>query len=702
MALHFWQGGRKVEVEEDEREVTIHASSADSARAAALGANVDLRDPELAAPGLVRAKLPSDRDGAMEQLRKDRVVHHLYRDAKTRQTEYLITDSFYIKFKSGTPRQRIADYLQAERLELLDDLGDLLLLVRVTNETKSNPLRAANRAHGMSDVEYAEPNLVQRVQRAAPFIPADPLFGEQWHLHAPSSTTNLLAGAGIFAPDAWALTLGTREIVVAVADDGFDLTHPDFAHPGKIVGSWNLTPQDSDFVIDGNVSPRPGNYHGTPCAGVAIGESDGNGVVGVAPGCSFLAVRFPLAMSDHHFLLMFERVSRVADVISCSWGYGPGDFPMSTAFKQRITTLATTGGRRGRGLVICVAAGNNNCPVQDLDNTKTYRYLDATGALQSYSGPVDRWLAAHPRVITVSACTSLRKRAAYSSWGRQISVCAPSDNWDDLSQVATRGLGIVTTDNEGAGRGSDFTAGSRFTSDFGGTSSATPTVAGVVALVLSRNPSLSAAEVKTLLERTADKTGFDFVSETAVNEAGEFEDGFSLWFGHGKVNAHEAVLAALPAESSRTVRGSNTVPLAIPDRDAAVSNIIEFMESGSIVDLRVTIDIRHTYIGDLQVELVSPAGRSVTLHNHDGGSSDDLRKTYSTASLPALKAFLGTPLTGKWQLRVTDSWALDTGTLDAWRLDAKISGAPAPSTSVKPKRQSESTRRSDELAPPGE
>ena len=249
---------------------------------------------------------------------------------------------------------------------------------------------------------------------------------------------------------------------------------------------------------------------------------------------------------------------------------------------------------------------------------------------------------------------------------------------------------------------SDFTAGSRFTSDFGGTSSATPTVAGVAALVLSRNPALSAAEVKTLLERTADKTGFDFVSETPVNESGQFDDGFSLWFGHGKVNAHKAVLAALPAESSRTVRGTNSVPLAIPDRDSAVSNTIEFTDPGNIVNLRVTIDIRHTYIGNLRVELVSPAGRSVTLHNHDGGSSDDLRKTYSTATIPALKAFLGTPLAGRWQLRVTDSWALDTGTLTSWRLDAKITGSPAPNTSAKPKRPTPGARTSDDLAPPGE
>jgi subtilisin family serine protease len=682
MTIYFMQGGQRIEVEEDDAAVTIHASSADSARNVAAMTRVGLSDAREAAPGLVRARLLGSRDESMERLRKQRVVHHVYRDAKNRDAEYLITDTFYIKFKSGVPRERIADYFSLEHLEVVTDLGESLFVVRVTDQTKSNPLRVANRAHAMSDVEYAEPNMIREVQRSAPFIPADHLFAQQWHLHSPNAGPDLLAGAGIFAPDAWEVTRGSRDIVIAVADDAFDITHPDFGAPGKIAGRWNLTPTSNDFAVDSDVSPRAGDYHGTPCAGVALSEADGRGVVGVAPGCSFLAVRFSLSMSELHFLKMFERISRVADVVSCSWGYGPGNFPMSSGFRDRIASIVRTGGRRGKGLVICVAAGNQNCPVQDLANTKRYQYFEGN-VLRSYSGPINRWLAAHPDVITVSACTSLKKRSAYSSWGRRISVCAPSDNWDDLRRVNVAGRGVVTTDNEGFGAGTDFTTGSRFTAQFGGTSSATPTVAGVAGLVLTRNPALSALEVKALLERTADKD-LDFASETPVNEPGTFTDGFSLWFGHGKVNAAKAVRAALPANTSQTVTAVNSTEVAIPDRDQTVSSRVQFDALGTIADVRVSVDIRHTYIGDLVIEIVSPGGGAVTLHNHDGGGTHDLRKTYSVSTTPALQAFLGAPLRGTWELRVTDSWKMDEGRLVSFRVDAKVTNQqPQPALSPK-------------------
>ena len=233
-----------------------------------------------------------------------------------------------------------------------------------------------------------------------------------------------------------------------------------------------------------------------------------------------------------------------------------------------MAALARSGGRRGKGLIFCIAAGNNNCPVQDLENTRTYRFLDGFGFLRRYSGPIDRWVAAHPDVITVSASTSRKTRSAYSSWGKQISVCAPSDNWDDLGQVAARGRGITTTDNEGFGAGSDFAPGSRFTDRFGGTSSATPTVAGVCALVVSANPALTAAEVRQILQQTADKD-LSLVSDTPVNEDGTFQNGISLWFGHGKVNAFRAVQAAaapvLSPASARPIRKTSGMA-AVPRR----------------------------------------------------------------------------------------------------------------------------------------
>jgi subtilisin-like proprotein convertase family protein/subtilisin family serine protease len=587
------------------------------------------------------------------------------------------------------------EYFAAEHLQVEREMGNNTFLVRVTSETGRNPIRTANAAMERLDVEFAEPNLVRRLTRF--FIPPDAMFSRQWHLHAPVARPQLVAGAGIFAPEAWDISLGRRDVVIAVADDGFDMTHPDFQGSGKVVASLNanvssMSGASPNIAWDQNVSPRPGDYHGTPCLGVALAEGNGTGVIGVAPGCALVAVRFPLDMSDAHFIVMFQKISTLADVVSCSWGYGPANAPMSTPLKNAIAALARTGGRRGKGLVICIAAGNNNCPVQDLANTRAYRYRSASG-IRTHTGPIDRWIAAHPDVITVSATTSLRTRSAYSSWGRQISVCAPSDNWDDLGESTPPGLGVVTTDNEGFGAGSDFTPNSRFTGEFGGTSSATPTVAGVCGLVISADPSITGPEVKGLIQQTADKD-LSTVTHTPVNEPGTFgPDGFSLWFGHGKVNAFRAVsAAAMRVAAERMVEVDASPNQQIPDKGTPIESAIDISEDGVITDLRVRVDIQHTYIGDLRVELTAPDGASVVLHNNTGGSKDNLARTYAVQDTPALRALFGRSIRGTWRLRVRDTARFDIGRLRSWRLAASLGAAvPGPAGPATIRRTSAAT-----------
>ena len=675
---YFWQGGRRIEVQQDDAAVTIHAENETAARSAAARAGVDLREATTAAPGLIKARVAGDRDASMSKLRTSRnVVHHVYHDRQAPDSEYLITETFFIKFKEGTPEHRMREYFTAEHLIVERELGNNTFLVRVTSETGRNPLRTANAAMERPDVEYAEPNLVRRLTRF--FIPPDAMFSRQWHLHAPLARPQLVAGAGIFAPEAWDLSRGRREVVIAVADDGFDLTHPDFQGAGKLVASLNANVTSMSatpgIAWDTNASPRSGDYHGTPCLGVAVAEGNGTGVIGVAPGCSFVAVRFPLDMSDAHFIGMFQKISTLADVVSCSWGYGPANAPMSTPLRNAIATLARTGGRRGKGLVFCVAAGNNNCPVQDLANTRSYRYRTSAGIL-THTGPIDRWIAAHPDVITVSAATSLKTRSAYSSWGRQISVCAPSDNWDDLGESTPPGLGVVTTDNEGFGAGSDFTPNSRFTGEFGGTSSATPTVAGVCGLVISADPSIPGPAVKQLVQQTADKD-LSMVTHTPVNEPGTFgTDGFSLWFGHGKVNAFRAVSAAmLRVAAERLVEIDASPNKVIPDMGTPIESAVDIADDGIITDLRVRVDIRHTYIEDLRVELTAPDGTSVLLHNNTGGSRDNLSRTYSVQDTPSLRGLFGRSIRGTWRLRVRDTARFDIGRLTSWRLAARLGAA---------------------------
>ena len=80
-----------------------------------------------------------------------------------------------------------------------------------------------------------------------------------------------------------------------------------------------------------------------------MAEGNGTGTVGVAPDCALVAVRFPLSMSDAHFVVMFQKISSLADIVSCSWGFGPADAAMSTTLRDTIATLTRTGGPARQG-----------------------------------------------------------------------------------------------------------------------------------------------------------------------------------------------------------------------------------------------------------------------------------------------------------------------------------------------------------------
>jgi subtilisin-like proprotein convertase family protein len=87
-----------------------------------------------------------------------------------------------------------------------------------------------------------------------------------------------------------------------------------------------------------------------------------------------------------------------------------------------------------------------------------------------------------------------------------------------------------------------------------------------------------------------------------------------------------------------------------------------------VTAITVGVEIKHSYQGDLIVELVSPSGRSATLHSLSGGSKDDLRTSYDSASTPSLAALAGEAIQGNWTLRVRDTATIDTGVLERWTL----------------------------------
>lgn len=124
------------------------------------------------------------------------------------------------------------------------------------------------------------------------------------------------------------------------------------------------------------------------------------------------------------------------------------------------------------------------------------------------------------------------------------------------------------------------------------------------------------------------------------------------------------------------------VPQAINDNSSITSNI-NVTDSYCIGDVNVEVDITHTYIGDLIVELKSPQGTIVRLHNRTGGSTDNLVRVYDQGVTNpdgpgSLNDFNGQIVTGTWMLTVSDNAGADIGTLNAWKLKIASSGASCP------------------------
>lgn len=544
LGSYLWQNGEKIPLEKEKDCITVYIQLPEQL---GLIKKIDgVIDIKNVFNGVYRIKVDDlKREFVMNTIRFgfNIVCHHAYKPIHTQSTRYYITEQLTVKFKADTTTAEIDCLLDEYNLHYVRSYGKNTYLLQVTAASQYNPVKITNMLAENECVIYAEPNLISRFSTS--FTPSDSKFKEQWHLKSQAGP-ELAEDADISATLAWNITKGKRSVVIAVLDDGFDLSHPDFKGANKIV-------HPKDFVAgDNNPLPGPRDFHGTPCAGVAIGEANGEGIVGVAPGCSFMPVRIPFGADTNLLYDIFDYVGQYADVISCSWGPPPVYAPLHQLLYDKIEELAQTGGPRGKGCVIVFAAHNYNAPLKDLTNDKGIEYM-AGNRFFRHKDPIWNGNATHPDVIAVSACTSLNKKAAYSNWGKDIDISAPSNNYHPLNRgIRVKGRGICTTDNFKVGQ--YFAHNSRYTTQFGGTSSAAPVIAGVAGLILSANPNLTAKQVREILTSTTDKivdTTKDIILGT---EKGRYDaTGHSEWFGYGKVNAFKAVKKAievLPEETT--------------------------------------------------------------------------------------------------------------------------------------------------------
>jgi len=316
---------------------------------------------------------------------------------------------------------------------------------------------------GDSRIEFIEPNYIYTLAA----VPNDPEFGAQWSLRNTGQAGGT-PGADIDAVAAWDVTTGSDEVIVAILDTGIDAAHPDLApnlytNPGEIAG--NALDDDRNGFIDdvhgwdfggADADPADTYGHGTEMAGVigAVGD-DSTGVAGIAWSVRLLPVKIADASgttsANLTVLGIDYGVTMGARILNYSWSSGPSSEAMRLAIERA----------RDAGVLFVIGAGNVG-----LDN-------DA--------------------VPSFPVCYDLENIVAVAS----------TNNRDELSNFSC--YGATSVDLAAPGEAIRTTLhGGRYVSD-SGTSLATPHVSGVLALLWSRSPGLSAARAKEQLLASAER-----------------------------------------------------------------------------------------------------------------------------------------------------------------------------------------------------
>lgn len=379
-------------------------------------------------------------------------------------------------------------------------------------------------------------------------IPEDERFADQWHLKNGDGSVG-----DINATHAWEHSMGSSDVVIGIVElGGFDLSHPDLEEqlwvnedevPGNgidddgngltdDVSGWAFVECWDVNLACGQADVAVGDLdHGTAVAGLAVGETDGvEGIVGVCPGCRLMPLVAGLAKDDWGTALAIEYAwQEGASVVNLSWSGG------RPHMAEEAIKNATSLGRGGLGVPIAksvMAIVDDFC-----------------------QGP-DGWnmLASIEEVTSVSSSDDEDMRVPVKTgYGDCLDLLAPGGHGGNP-------LGLTTSDAIGTAGYNPPDPGptecmSRpeashldYTNCFGGTSAATPIVAGVMGLMLSVAPDLTRGEVHDVLIRTAEKIDCDAASYTPACPPSPDKPApyaHSVTHGHGRVDALAAVEAAM-------------------------------------------------------------------------------------------------------------------------------------------------------------
>ncbi|KKZ75442.1 peptidase S8 [Streptomyces showdoensis] len=443
----------------------------------------------------------------------------------------------------------------------------------------------------------------------------------------------------IKADQAWAVSTGSSSVKVGVLDTGVDDQHQDIAP--------NFNAADSASCAYGKADTRAGAWrdvgtHGTHVAGTIAAAKNGKGVIGVAPGVKISSVRIAEPTSS----LFFAENTICGFVWAGDHGFKVTNNsyytdPWQFNCPDNVDQAAIIEGVRraqayaeGKGSLQVAAAGNSN---YDLANktTDSESPNDSTPVTRTITNACIDIPTELPGVVTVAAQASGGAKASYSNFGNGvIDVAAPGG--DGATQVYST------------------LPGGKY-GNMSGTSMASPHVTGVAALIASANPTYTPADIRAALATQANDKACPSDTRCQGTTA---KNGF---FGEGAVDALKAVGGGTTPPTGPYFENLNDV--TIVDNATVESSIaVSGVTGNAPATLKVGVDIKHTYRGDLVLTLVAPDGTVYPLEDFSNSdSADDVLKTYTVNASSEVA-------NGTWKLRVQDVASQDTGRIDAWNL----------------------------------
>ena len=488
---------------------------------------------------------------------------------------------------------------------------------------------------------------------------SDPLYKYQWHLENSGQSSGALhggtTGEDLQVAGALPRYAGSGNVVVALVDTGVESGHPDLENNLDISLSYNYATHTNDPIpISGG-----SGFHGTACAGIVGAQGyNGKGLRGVAPMTRLSGLNVFAGGWTTDFAEAFSKEG--IDVFSNSWG--PLTSASLTAWGSVLEGAleeAAVNGRNGKGAIFVFAAGN--------DRTASHEGYANTSSLHN-----SRY------AITVSSVNAKGTLSSYSNTGANVLVAGTGGEYgfDDPAIVTTDLTGVEVGrdtyfDSEGNIIGDSSLNGDNpdgnYTRFMNGTSSACPSVAGVIALMLQANPALTRRDVRYILAHTARQndpvdSGWD------MNGAGLH---VSDKYGFGVVDATAAVamaehFASLGPEQNHV--WSESTDMRIPDANSTGierSTVVAGDITVEHVDVWVTTE--HLRIDDLRIVLISPAGTESVLAI--GGEGYMLpTERYDHWRFSTVRC-MDENAQGTWRLRVTDTKSGYSGSLSEWAIE---------------------------------